>query len=1783
MWLKAASVRMATATTATTTMTMTHARPGPCFSARRKPTSSSSASRQAPSCCWLPLALLASLVLACSLPAGAFAGCDFNMNSFSALRAQLETANAVNKIVCMTNAQVDVPTGVLPINIIGNYTVTGSGGNSPVTFVTTDTVNPFMQPNSPFLEIRFSQTTFVGFYSVVRSFSDTKVVMNNVVVRDGGGALSLNWNAALVVADATFQNLTGTAVDIASAGRPVQLSNVRCLQLAGGFVITRCIRVSGTPTSVILSNVLVANSTHQAIEVVNNGADSCSVGINTLTLQSNLVMDGYELVILQNTNVSITTLRVVNNTFQFPTSSLYAIHAPVDDFSGVLTFAATDFVLDLPLNERYGGFGVQASRVSLSNGVITGGGRNMFDCTASSPANVGLFVANDVTIQNAFVSQQDNSGGALYLSNFVSSISNSRFFGTRNDVFIGGYGGAVHAETPGTLTIIDSTFSGNNADLDGHSLYTTVNTTLVRCTVINNLTPSNTRTGIYAGAASKIELQLIGGQFSAGYYAIKLHNIILTVDGATFSHPYLQGNLIFDDTTQAQHTYRNAIFGPINGTDTTYVLLAQSQLAMSISNTTFSDIRPRIFQANSVTATMSDSSVLRTNGVFVVPTQNLNITRSSFVDITATSANVMAGAITDTVSGFATVTLTATNCQFRNIVSKHAPFVSGDGIFKFAGCDFRNNSGVGPAGPLNAGLIQWATSASVLTASLVNCTVSGNRHTNPNATLIGAGTTAPYSSGLLNLEIVGSVFSGNQGGVEVALQGGSARIVNTKFLNLARNSSGGYGHLALVFEGPSSNVTITDSQFQNGRAQACAAAKIYAQSVSIVRTTFDSFSTIDNGAVCLKTVQGALQYSNFTNNYCASGQGGAMRLVHDVNTYDSFVNFTQVILQNNTAAAGGAIYAAATSYPRLLQVSLVDVHFYENTGLTGTSALHIDTSVTVTGSGVTFDSNRVLNALTPTGSVTLTSYDSKLACTGCTWTANIGNRNGSAVTARGSSFVQADGCTFVRNDCTSPYCWIVYVETGAKFFGATATFERTEPHYQDVLIYQSPAYVFLGDSCVVENLNIGSATYVDYGRNVGGFCSTASSWGADGLDCCVPGFSDFQACSCSSGEIYDDVSNTCSDSSLWFAQLDQRPRSTAPELQVVLSSMNAGFAAIGTTVATSSVVENMAGLLQSSVSLIRSDAPCAQSLVSVIASLALMGNASAVTTAQRTAQDSASNLVLIVERGIFGLLAGVTTPLTYVSTPNSTHVVAQAVTVSTSTSQSVVSVTLFDGQLTARFPLSLLSTLGATIPLAGVGFSSSAAATLFPAPSDASSNSSSADGLPATTVVSLVLDGIAVSNAAHPIEVTFTHPSTSARRTCAFYNFTTNQWQESGLTLVASTPTTTTCQTIHLSSFSVLFAVDGDASDSVALTAITYIGCALSIVGCVLTLASFLVTRQKTTSSLQLSMLCVALLFVNVLFIVGSAVSDNVTSSDSAADACIAIAALLHYFLLAAFAWMLIIGVSLYRTLVQLHGTLEGVGKVSSLLAWAVPLIPVIVILGLDVDYYGSDGACWISNRNALIAGFIAPVLTIIAVNLVIFGRVVRVLFQNLTDAKLIGKEDRSHAKVAASVFVLLGITWVFGVLVMDGSYRTSTFEYLFVIFNSLQGLFIFILLVATRRQLRHVQKRLTVRRKPGQAAQEPQKSQHSRQSTSDPLQSSTVMGTRPSTLVTMDRRGTGPSSSSSEGNLTRSNTGVSSTASDGHLLDEDRPQKSMMEMTSYGQAVDDELYIGDAAQSIHM
>ncbi|XP_076445246.1 uncharacterized protein LOC143283086 isoform X3 [Babylonia areolata] len=358
-------------------------------------------------------------------------------------------------------------------------------------------------------------------------------------------------------------------------------------------------------------------------------------------------------------------------------------------------------------------------------------------------------------------------------------------------------------------------------------------------------------------------------------------------------------------------------------------------------------------------------------------------------------------------------------------------------------------------------------------------------------------------------------------------------------------------------------------------------------------------------------------------------------------------------------------------------------------------------------------------------------------------------------------------------------------------------------------------------------------------------------------------------------------------------------------------------------------------------------------------------------------------------------------------------------------------------------------------------------------------------------VLDATVVGHEVSNLADPVTMTFVHLSENASDpSCVFWDVGRRQWSSEGCTLALSlsSDNSSTCQCSHLTNFALLMDVYGaggvlSEADKKALSIISYIGCGLSLLALLLTLLTYSLFKnsygswslseeklRRDNPSKILVNLCVALTLSNLVFVAGMQpyALDNLIG-------CKVVAVLLHFSLLSALCWMAVEAFYMYLALVLVFKTyFTNFILKCSLIGWGIPLLTVAITLGVnETDNYGplSTGVCWLKGLSFYIA-FLAPVCLILLLNFVAFGLVVRQIVGmgerklHKSDSFSVGQQLRG----AVGVAILLGLTWVFALFAIDRA--SVVFYYLFAIFNSLQGLWIFVFYCLLKKEARSAWKR---------------------------------------------------------------------------------------------------------------
>ncbi|XP_067412571.1 adhesion G-protein coupled receptor G2 [Emydura macquarii macquarii] len=309
---------------------------------------------------------------------------------------------------------------------------------------------------------------------------------------------------------------------------------------------------------------------------------------------------------------------------------------------------------------------------------------------------------------------------------------------------------------------------------------------------------------------------------------------------------------------------------------------------------------------------------------------------------------------------------------------------------------------------------------------------------------------------------------------------------------------------------------------------------------------------------------------------------------------------------------------------------------------------------------------------------------------------------------------------------------------------------------------------------------------------------------------------------------------------------------------------------------------------------------------------------------------------------------------------------------------------------------------------------------------------------------------------------------------CAFWDFNVNGgnggWSYEGCMVKERRANETVCTCNHLTSFGVLLDLSRDTTippmQTLVLTFITYIGCGLSAVFLSVTLVTYIAFEKirRDYPSKILIQLCAALLLLNLVFLL-----DSWIALYNIRGLCITVAVLLHYFLLVSFTWMGLEAFHMYLALVKVFNTYVRKYILKfCIVGWGVPLVVVAIVLAITPNNYGlgsygkfpngsPDEFCWIKNNIVFYITVVGYFCMIFLLNVSMFI-VVLIQLCRIKKKKQLGTQRKTSIqdlRSVAGLTFLLGITWGFAFFAWGPV--NLIFMYLFAIFNTLQGFFIFI------------------------------------------------------------------------------------------------------------------------------
>uniref|UniRef100_A0A8C8Y1B6 Adhesion G-protein coupled receptor G2 n=1 Tax=Panthera leo TaxID=9689 RepID=A0A8C8Y1B6_PANLE len=353
-------------------------------------------------------------------------------------------------------------------------------------------------------------------------------------------------------------------------------------------------------------------------------------------------------------------------------------------------------------------------------------------------------------------------------------------------------------------------------------------------------------------------------------------------------------------------------------------------------------------------------------------------------------------------------------------------------------------------------------------------------------------------------------------------------------------------------------------------------------------------------------------------------------------------------------------------------------------------------------------------------------------------------------------------------------------------------------------------------------------------------------------------------------------------------------------------------------------------------------------------------------------------------------------------------------------------------------------------------------------------------------VISSSVANLTVNNLTRNVTVTLKHINPrqdDLTVRCVFWDLHRNGgrggWSSDGCSVKDRKPNETVCTCSHLTSFGVLLDLSRTSlppTQMMALTFITYIGCGLSSIFLSVTLVTYLAFEKirRDYPSKILLQLCSALLLLNLVFLL-----DSWVALYDVRGLCISVAVFLHYFLLVSFTWMGLEAFHMYLALVKVFNTyIRKYILKFCIVGWGVPAVVVIVVLAISPNNYGlgsygkfpngsPDDFCWINSNAVFYITVVGYFCVIFLLNISMFI-VVLVQLCRIKKKKQLGAQRKTSIqdlRSVAGLTFLLGITWGFAFFAWGPV--NVTFMYLFAIFNTLQGFFIFIFYCVAKENVR--------------------------------------------------------------------------------------------------------------------
>jgi len=240
----------------------------------------------------------------------------------------------------------------------------------------------------------------------------------------------------------------------------------------------------------------------------------------------------------------------------------------------------------------------------------------------------------------------------------------------------------------------------------------------------------------------------------------------------------------------------------------------------------------------------------------------------------------------------------------------------------------------------------------------------------------------------------------------------------------------------------------------------------------------------------------------------------------------------------------------------------------------------------------------------------------------------------------------------------------------------------------------------------------------------------------------------------------------------------------------------------------------------------------------------------------------------------------------------------------------------------------------------------------------------------------------------------------------------------------------------------------------------------LSMAGLCITIITYIIFEElRTIPGKNNMMLAVHLLIAQCLYQFGMDRTDL-------PNACVVLGIFIHLFWLTAIFWMNVCTLHMFRTFVtgQSYRSVRALDpQVLCYGGYCYGIAIAMVAINISISMYKTNGqeigyggrVCYISNPVMVGWVFALPVGVIIILNMGFFFAVVYQISASTMRRR--GKQsDRTNTVIYMKLSSLTGVTWIFGYLYLWTNF--DPLEYIFIVLNAGQGVFIFISFICTQR-----------------------------------------------------------------------------------------------------------------------